>query len=68
MHANKKDLGVTDDGGDELGQLGSEGGPRGGVKNQHGKWHADPPAPVGWCEQQPSAVASHCDKMWDEPS
>jgi len=43
MHADKKDLGVNDNGGDELGQLGSEGGPRGGAKNQHGEWCADLP-------------------------
>jgi len=58
MHADKKALGVSDDGGEVLGQLGSEGGPGGGAKNQCGKGQADPPdggwgcppAPVGQCK------------------
>jgi len=43
MHADKKDLGINDDGGDALVQLGSKGGPGGGAKNQRGKGCADPP-------------------------
>jgi len=41
MRAEEK--GVRDDGGDALGQLGSEGGPGGGAKNHRGKGQADPP-------------------------
>jgi hypothetical protein len=36
MCADVKEPGVNDEGGDELGQLGSDGGLGGGAKNQHG--------------------------------